>query len=221
MTETFAFWGKLSSDDQENLESLGTIRSFASESEIIRQDDEARFVLIVRHGCVKVVARDSSGYQAVLALRYAGDVVGEMAILDGAPRSAGVFTVGEVTALVLRAGDFQDYLREHREVAKLLQACLAARLRESDQLRATATRPVPARLAGLLLRIAGREGRHAPDGSLVIALPLTQDDLAGLLSVSRRTVARAMQSWRNADLVLTARRSIVIKKAEKLSQIAE
>lgn len=210
------FWGALTTTDQRNLRQLATIRVFPDETVIINQDDEPRIVIVILRGCVKIVARDTTGYQAVLALRDAGDVVGEMASIDGVPRSAAVQAIGDVQALVLRSTDFRTYVRNHPDAADVLQRCMSARLREADRHRTTAARPVAARLAAVLLELAQRHGHLDGDGSIVIDLPLSQDDLAGLLSVSRRTVSRVMEGWRAGEIVLTGRRSIVIKKPDRL-----
>jgi CRP-like cAMP-binding protein len=210
------FWGALSPADQEGLKRLATIRNFADESMIINQDDEPRFVMVILRGCVKVIARDATGYQAILALRDPGDILGEMASLDGVPRSAAVQAIGNVRALMLRSSDFRTYTRGHPDASDVLQRCIAARLREADRHRTTATRPVAKRLAAVLLDLAERHGQADRGGGIVINLPLSQDDLAGLLSVSRRTVSRVMENWRRDEIVLTGRRSIVIKDPDRL-----
>lgn len=210
------FWGALSAADQEGLKQLATVRSFLDEAVIINQDDEPRIVLVILRGCVKVVARDTTGYQAVLALRDPGDLIGEMASIDGIPRSAAVLAIGDVRALVLRTTDFRTYMRTHPDACDVLQRCISARLREADRHRTTAARPVAKRLAAVLLDLAERHGRPDGDGAIVIDLPLSQDDLAGLLSVSRRTVSRVMENWRRNEIVLTGRRSIVIMDSDRL-----
>jgi len=212
----FGFWGALSPADQEGLRQLATVRNFADESMIINQDDEPRFVMVILRGCVKVIARDTTGYQAILALRDSGDIVGEMASIDGVPRSATVQAIGNVRALIVRSSDFRIYTRSHPDASDVLQRCISARLREADRHRTTATRPVAKRLAAVLLDLAERHGQPDGDGAIVIDLPLSQDDLAGLLSVSRRTVSRVMENWRRDEIVLTGRRSIVIKDPDRL-----
>ncbi|BBH69913.1 Crp/Fnr family transcriptional regulator [Actinoplanes sp. OR16] len=210
------FWAALSANDQDNLKKLATLRAFAAETMIIKQEDEPRIVLVLLHGCVKVIARDTTGYQAILALRGPGDVIGEMSSIDGVARSAAVQAIGDVRALVLRSSDFRTYMRAHPDASDVLQRCISARLREADWYRTTATRPVATRLATVLLDLAERHGYPDGNGRIVIDLPLSQDDLAGLLSVSRRTVSRVMETWRKNEIVLTGRRSIVITNVDRL-----
>lgn len=167
-------------------------------------------MLVLFKGCVKIVTHDKNGYQAVLALRGAGDVVGENAGVDGSPRSATVQTLLPVEALVVPADQFNQFLRARPEASLVLQRCISARLRESDWYRASGSANVSQRLAALLLELGERYGDLDEKGSISINLPLSQEDLAGFLVISRRTVARALEAWRESGLIVTGRRSIIV-----------
>ncbi|WP_034593320.1 Crp/Fnr family transcriptional regulator [Hamadaea tsunoensis] len=221
ISQASRFWPSLSEKDRGELLALGQRRMFSVESVIIEQDAPPGLVFVILSGCVKVVALDKSGYQAILALRQAGDVVGEMASLDGGTRSASVLVLSEVRALTFRSEVFSTFIRAHREAAAVLQRCLAERLREADRHRAAAaTYSTTQRLARILIDLSRNHGSPQADGSVLIGLPLSQDDLAGLLSVSRRTVARIMEDWRSGDIVATGRLAIHIKDQGRLLAIA-
>ncbi|MBC3843649.1 winged helix-turn-helix domain-containing protein [Streptacidiphilus sp. 4-A2] len=106
-------------------------------------------------------------------------------------------------------------------VARAVDQVVSRRLRESDQLRAAAAEPLPVRLAVLLLELCERYGEPGPGaGEVRINLPLSQDDLAGLLMTSRRTVSRALEQWRTLGWIATGRQTLLVRSVERLKEQA-
>ena len=183
-------------------------------------NDTSSDVLLLRRGCVKVVCHIDDGHQVVIGIRDAGDLVGELAALDGEPRSASVYAISDVEALVVPSGRFYGFVRQHPDTAVALHTSLSARLREADRYRtAAATEPVSRRLAALLLELGDRYGEPDGTGAVLIDLPLCQDELAGLLLTSRRTIGRALMKLRRNGVVLTGRREIVLRKPASLREM--
>jgi CRP-like cAMP-binding protein len=132
-----------------------------------------------------------------------------------------LYTLTEVTALVIASARFLAFLRNRPGAALALHRSLSARLREADLARAAAgAESVPQRLAELLLSLGERYGRPDGKGGRLIGLPLSQDDLAGLILTSRRTVGRILKQWRKGSLVVTGRRSILVKDVNELRRRA-
>ena len=208
-----SFWSELSPSDQRDLLRLGPTRVFLAGAALLRQNDPSNHVLLLRSGCVKVVSHSDDGYYVVLGIRDAGDIVGEMSSLVGEPRSASVYAIRDVEALVMPAGWFNAFVRSHSDAAVALHWSLCARLREADRCRKEAAiRSVEQRLAALLLDLAGRYGTTGlSGGAVLIDLPLSQDDLAGLILASRRTLGRALMRLRTDNVVVTGRRTILVK----------
>ncbi|MGO4756833.1 cyclic nucleotide-binding domain-containing protein, partial [Streptomyces sp. 2MCAF27] len=75
---------------------LGALRRFSPEEILIREGDRSHYVVLLHSGFAKVTARLDNGSEALLAIRASGDIVGEMAALDDAPRSATVTACGEI-----------------------------------------------------------------------------------------------------------------------------
>lgn len=208
-----SFWSELSTADQRELLRLGTPRSFPAGAPLLRQDDPSNHVFLLRAGCVKVVSHGDDGYYVVLGIRDAGDIVGEMSSLLGQPRSASVYAIRDVEAVVIPAGWFNAFIRGHTDAAVALHWSFCARLREADRSRKEAAiRSVEQRLAALLLDLAERYGdRGQAGGAILIDLPISQDDIAGLVLASRRTLARALMQLRREHVIATGRRRIVIE----------
>jgi CRP/FNR family cyclic AMP-dependent transcriptional regulator len=158
-----------------------------------------------------VVSNHRDGHEPILGLRGANDLIGELGALDGSPRSATVTALTDATLHEFSAEEFRAWLRQDPDAAAALLAHMAVRLRESDAFRVSYVGDdVPTRLARCLLDLARRHGEPEADGSIEIRLPLSQQDLAGLVMASRDAVAKTLQSWRTSGLVATGRRSIVV-----------
>ncbi|MGW8888880.1 Crp/Fnr family transcriptional regulator [Streptomyces sp. NPDC055749] len=215
------FWSLLDEPARAELSRLGHLRGFAPRTHLLQQNEISDHLLVVRRGCVKVSAHSAEGYLAVLALRNPGDLLGEQAGLDGGPRSATLTALTPVDALVVPALAFDTAARTLPVITAARQQVLSARLREADRHRAAAgSDAVQARLAALLLELGGVYGRRTAAGSVQIALPLSQDDLAGLVLSSRRTVSRVFEQWRGSGWVTTGRNRLVIDDPDALKQQA-
>src|SRR5207237_10592566 len=94
-----AFSALLSAEDRALLDSSGIVRKFAAGTPIMHEGDPSEHVLIIRHGCVKVIASAPGGTQVVLGIRGPGDIVGELAVLAGRPRRGTVLTIDKVEAV--------------------------------------------------------------------------------------------------------------------------
>ena len=193
------------------LDVLGHERSLKAGAALVLEGDVANRVWIVRDGLVKVVSNHRDGHEPILGLRGANDLIGELGALDGSPRSATVTALTDATLHEFGADEFRAWLRQDPDASAALLAHMAVRLRESDAFRVSYVGDdVPTRLARCLLDLARQHGEPGADGSIEIRLPLSQQDLAGLVMASRDAVAKTLQSWRTAGLVATGRRSIVV-----------
>lgn len=217
--EITSFWVTLSRPDREELRRIGLQRFFLAGSVVLRQQERSDHVLIVQSGCVKVVAETADGYSTVLALRGEGELLGELASMDGGSRSATLYALTDVQALLVSAARFEVFRRNRPVVDRTVTRLLSARLRESDRALATVgPDSVVQRLAQTLLRLGRRYGTPEADG-IRIALPLSQDDLAGLAFTSRRTVGRVLAQWRESGWISTGRRNIILKDAAALDAL--
>jgi CRP-like cAMP-binding protein len=188
-------------------------RRWPAGSVLFHEGDRADRVFVLRKGRVKVVATEANGTETVLAVRTAGDLVGELAAIDGRPRSATAIALGDVACAVVGAERFRVVLHDEPEAAMALLKLLAERLREAEGRRAEhGAIDAPQRLARRLLELAG-------DGAAVEGL--NQDDLAALIGASRESVAKALQSLRSEGLVRTRRRAIDILDRDALRRLAQ
>jgi CRP-like cAMP-binding protein len=210
----------LPANDRNYLLSQGVCRSFPPEELMLLEGDPGDHVLIIESGWVRVSTALSDGQEVLLALRGPGDVIGELALLHGWARTASVRSLERVGAVQLRGPQFMASIRERPEIAVALAKTVSARMREAEWTRIDiATLDVSRRVATYLLRLADQHGRHEPAGT-VLDPPLTQQDIANQVGASRRAVARSLAVLRDRGIVVTARRRIVVAKAEVLRSLA-
>ncbi|ELP68016.1 Crp/Fnr family transcriptional regulator [Streptomyces turgidiscabies] len=211
------FWDALAPADRTAVLRGATRVSLPADEQFLTQGEDSDHLVVLLRGWVKVVAQSHAGYRALLALRGPGELLGEQAGLERRRRSASLHTATPVDLLHLPAVRFQALARSSAGVAAALEQTLSGRLREADLQRTGITEPVPVRLAALLLDLAERCGHPDPDGTGVrITLPLSQDDLAGLVLSSRRTVSRVLEQWRGQGWIVTGRQALLIRSVDQL-----
>ncbi|MGA5820531.1 Crp/Fnr family transcriptional regulator [Kitasatospora sp. NPDC094028] len=214
------FWRLLDAGARERLRASARPVDYPAGAALLQQHERSDHLLVIERGCVKVLVESGGGYRAILAIRGPGDLLGEQAGLDGGSRSATLHALTDVTALHIPLSRFGALKQADPAVAHALQQVLSGRLREADQQRAaTGSAVARPRLAALLLELADRYGTRAPTGEVRIALPLSQDDLAGLVLSSRRTVNRLLEEWREAGWLRTGRLAIELHRPEALARL--
>lgn len=159
---------------------------------IFARGDPGDFLLVISSGRVRLSVMSDEGRE--LSVRHAvrGDVIGEIAVLDGRSRSADASALTAVSSLMLFRADFHALMHAFPALSTRLIEFLCARLRSTtDQLEAIALHPIEARLARFLLVALG--GRKAEPGKRVpLELGFSQSELAQLLGASRPKVNGAL-----------------------------
>jgi CRP/FNR family transcriptional regulator, cyclic AMP receptor protein len=218
--ETGGFLAQLAPAERAELERRGRRREWGRGEVICREADTSDWVLVLLAGRVKISSNTASGTEVVLEVRGPGSLVGELSAIDRQPRSATVTTMEKATGLVVPYGDFEAFLRSHGGVALLLLRTVAGRLREADRRRIEfGAHDTTGRVAARLVELAERFGQQTPDG-VRIALPLTQDELAGWIGASREAVSKALGVLRGQGWIETSRLRVVVHDLEALRELA-
>jgi CRP-like cAMP-binding protein len=189
---------------------IATERRYPAGVVLVHHGDEPGSVLVLLEGRVKEVVPGPDGKEVIVGFASPGDLVGEVAALDGGVRSASLEAVDDVRALVVPSAAFERFVQTRPAVAMALLRSLAARLRTADrQLLEFAVYDVVGRVARRLVELCDRHGEQTGDG-VAITLPLSQDELAAWTASSREAVAKALQLLRRLGWVETHRRRIVV-----------
>ncbi|MCG6495498.1 Crp/Fnr family transcriptional regulator [Kitasatospora sp. A2-31] len=211
---------RLEAEDRQALFACGTPMVFPVRQVLLREHEPSAHVLILLSGWTKVTSAAANGYEALLALRGPGDIIGEAAALSGRQRSATVTALGRVEALAVDADRFGALLDERPAISRQLLALTADRMRDSDRRRVQfAALNVQERLALLLLELIRTHGRETQDG-VQLTPGLTQSELAGSVGASREAVARLLKGLRERGIVRTERRGLVVIRPEVLRLMA-
>ncbi|MEU9023335.1 cyclic nucleotide-binding domain-containing protein [Actinomadura sp. NPDC048394] len=209
-----SFWDSLDEPERAALRRVARPRTYADKAPLVYQGDESEHVIIIERGWAKVTSSTEDGHDVVLAVRGPGDLIAESAVLGGRTRSATVTALSPVRALVVPANRFTNFLDEHPDVWRLVTGTFVQRIDDADRrLRAHVASRGTERLARLLADLAELSAQHAPpapDGSIVIGPPLSQQELGSWMDASRETVARAMAGLRAAGLIRTGWRRITV-----------
>ncbi|MDT0446093.1 Crp/Fnr family transcriptional regulator [Streptomyces johnsoniae] len=214
------FLDALAREDRRALIAAGAPRSYAPGDVMVRERDTTTFVLAILSGWSVVSVGTERGTRLILALRGAGEVVGDLAAVDQHPRSATVTALGPVECVVLPGERFRRFLSARPAATQLIMRQLSARLRSADvERRSLASEPVLQRLAARLVELVERAGRQAPEG-VVVDLPLPQHDLAAAVGATREAVAKALRLLRGQGLVETGTRRLVVKDIGVLRLLA-
>jgi len=165
---------------------------FAKGQILFGRGDPGTHLYLVAEGQVRLAVATSEGRELSFQIAATGDLIGEIAVLDGGPRSAEATALTAVTAYALERNAFRELWSAHPAVASAVIAFLCWRLRDaSDRLEAIALYPLEARLARFLLVALG-DRKALPGKRLPLELGFTQSELALLLGASRPKINVAL-----------------------------
>lgn len=160
---------------------------------IFARGDAGREIYLVVSGRVRLSVLTAEGRELSFAHAEAGAIFGEIAMLDGGPRSADATAVNKVTALSLSKPAFKRLMDTRPLVGEAALRFLCSRLREADQqLEAIALYPIEGRLARFFLAAARQKSPGTEEGRVTIELPMSQSELALLIGASRPKVNTAL-----------------------------
>src|SRR5262245_3697512 len=126
---------QLNSEETADLCAAGQSRRYRPGEMLFTEGERSDHVVVIRRGTVKISSVSQQGYEAVLAIRSVGDIVGEFAALDGRPRSASVAAIDNVEGVLISGDRFRAFLRAHPHAALGLLSQVISRLREADRRR--------------------------------------------------------------------------------------
>jgi len=216
LREHSVIFAALSDEEAETVIRLARLVRYPARKVIIQEGACGDNLLILLRGRVKVGLISAEGKEVTLSLLAPGDVIGEMALLDGEARSASVTTLEECVFLSLARGDFLPFLERSPRVALKLLAALSKRLRATNDLVGSLSfLGLTARLARILLNLVQQYGRITP-GGIVVGLKLSQEELGNLVGASRESINRQLRLWVDAGLIDLNHGNIVVKNADAL-----
>src|SRR6476619_6297409 len=165
-------FAELSGSDLERIAAVAIPRAFPAGVRVFHEGDHSDACYIVRTGDLRVTREHSDGRAIALATLGAGDIFGELAMLDGGTRSASVETLTEAELLALPASDVRRVIAAHGDIAAKLIVAITRRLRETNERVARQSfQTVPSRVAGVLTQLIAEEA--ALEGRTGVTIRMT------------------------------------------------
>jgi len=198
----------------------GNPRRFDAGTTVFREGDHGAFVYAVVDGQVKLTVATRAGRDVLVAMKRPGDAFGELAAIDGRPRSATATATRATVLAALDGSAFLEVLERRPPAAIELLRQLAAYLRSANErVSASAADDTVTRAARQVLELAHRYAEHH-SASTGVELSITQDELAAWIGTTRESAARALAKFRDAGCVSTRRGQVVITDIGKLQGFA-
>jgi CRP/FNR family transcriptional regulator, cyclic AMP receptor protein len=200
----------------EQFASRMTRRTMPRGTTIFSRGDPGSGLWGILKGAVKITMLATDGRELVINIIKAGEIFGEIALLDGQPRTADAATMTDCELIVIERRDFIPLLRSQPDIALKFIEVLCSRLRRtSGQLEDAVFLNLPSRLAKTLLHLAG--DAEKPASKIII----TQRDIGQIIGMSRESTNKQLRAWAERKWVRLERGSVTILKPDALAEIAE
>ena len=201
----------------DRIAALGRRRVYEERAVIFMRGDPGDSLCGVVSGRVRISASRPGGKEVFLNIIAPGDSFGEIALLDGMPRTADATAMMRTELSIIQRDQFLALLGSEPQLARHLIKLLCTRVRWTAQIMEdSALLNVPAKIAKRLLSLADLHGRATADG---IKLKISQEELAQFLSVSRQIVNQYLQTWKAKDWIEVGRGSVTVRNTRSLDAL--
>ncbi len=192
-------------------------KRFARGQTIVHERDEEKHTFfVIAEGTVHVVVLSAEGKQTILATLKRGDFFGEMALLDGEPRSASIIAADSCELLMLYRRNFFEVLERYPKIAVRMLVAMSRRIRHSNrQINTLSLMSVYGRVAEVLLQLGREQGSRVGELLIVEKRP-THQVIADMAGTSRETVTRILSDLQKKRYISIDRKKLVILNEEKL-----
>ncbi len=206
MLETVCLFKEVPAQYLAELEKLSVTRKYPKNTILVTEGDESSHLYIIRQGKVSVYLSDDEGRQVILNYMQDGEYFGELALMDGKPRSASVMTVVPSELTVISRSSFQELLSTNHEFALVMNRELVRRVRElTESVRDLALLDVYGRVSHTLEKLADDDKR-------INNPKVTHQDIANMVGSSREMVSRIMKQLIIGEYIEQQSNYIEIKK---------
>jgi CRP-like cAMP-binding protein len=188
-----------------------TERTYERGEALFHQGDPGDSLFILVDGLVKVFVASEKGDEMVLTTLRPPDSFGELALIDGGPRSASIRALEPTTALTVGRSALQELMQRQLEVAPALLRSMGTLARELiEHTGDLVFLDLQGRVAKLLVGIADQRG-EAQDTGIALDLEVTQTDLAAMVGGSRQSVNQILHALESRGYLELHGREVVLK----------
>ena len=186
------------------------MRTFAANMILFHKDSPGRRMYLIEQGKIRIFCLTPMGREITLNVLGPGEMFGEMAVLDGQPRSAGAMTLERTVVYALGRQDLLHVLEDYPELWQpVIELVIGRARRATAYAESLAFLDVQGRIAATLLDLADRYGCSSSEG-VEIRLRLTQAELASYVAASRESVNKALGMLRDRGLIQIEGQHIIL-----------
>jgi CRP-like cAMP-binding protein len=208
-------FGQLDVDSLNRLASYSHTKSAKAGATIFERGDPGTSLFAVLRGTVRISNQSSNGKDAVFNMIPPGGIFGEIALLDGQPRTADALAVSDCELMLIDRRDFIPLVSQHPEIALKLIEILCGRIRRtSEQVEDITFLDLPGRLAKTLLWLSQQSG-SAPARKISI----TQREIGQIIGMSRESTNKQLREWEDKKWVRLERGGVVVLAPGPLEEI--
>lgn len=191
---------------------------YQKNQQITRQDEPSSDLFVVNYGTARVTIHSPSGIKLIFTDIKAGEYFGELAAIDGMPRSATVMTIEETLVTRIPVDKFDQLLAEYPEFTQCVMRNLCSMVRRLNaRIYEFTTLDVRHRIHSELLRLVER--LDVVDNQAIQNLPPTHAEMAARISTHREAVSREYKKLHNAGILEKRSKQLVIKDVEALTNL--
>jgi len=209
--------GQLSPEQILDIESQCFSREFARGEMIYLPSDMGDSVLLLARGRVRIYHVTGEGKQAILDFMEPGELFGEVSVFNGSRRDEYAEATEKSFVVLLPQHVIQQLMLENPRVSMTLTRMFGLRVRRIERrLKSLLFRTSRERLIHLLLELAEKYGRHAPDG-ILIGQKISHQDMASIIGATRETVTITLGELQTEGKLTIHKRQITLRNVENLA----
>jgi CRP/FNR family transcriptional regulator, cyclic AMP receptor protein len=214
-----SLFGRLPPAAIEHLGSYVKRRSLPRGTSIFAKGDPGSGLMGVLSGSVKITVPSADGRDVLLAIMHEGDIFGEIALLDGHPRTADATAMTDCELMVIERRDFVPFLRSQPDLTLQIVEMLCSRLRRTtEQVQDVTLLNLPTRLAKALLRLSAEAHGGAASSR---KLTITQREISQLIGRSRESTNKQLRIWAKHGWIRLERGAITVLRRDRITEVAE
>ncbi len=215
------FLGRLDEPSLDGVMKRAQLRTLAKGDVVYRRGDQGDSLMVIVAGRLKIWNTTADAREVVLNFLGPGDINGEIAVLDGGPRTATATALEATEVVVLYRRDLMPVLeRQPAALVEVVQV-LCEKLRAASAIVEDVQRSMRARVASGLLRLANQHGRQNKDGGIAFDLKASQSDLGAYLGLSRENTSRQLGHLRDVGMIVMSGTAITVLDIAALGELAD
>jgi CRP/FNR family transcriptional regulator, cyclic AMP receptor protein len=202
----------------DELVGFSTVVRFEQHRDVVNKGEPGDCLYGILAGRIRIYSTSPEGDEITLNVMEAGELFGEIAILDGRTRTASAAAMEYADLLKIHRDHFLPYLKANPDLILRMLSLVCDRLRwTSSTIEDSAFLSLPARMAKRLLFLADHHRGAAEEHD--ISVPISQHDLGNMVGASRETINKQLALWRSAGILDTSRGAIVIRNCQALREL--